>query len=86
MGSMMFPTGCEQGRARCILQIQSFTSVETIRGYTMLWATTATNTLAHGADIAKVRPWLGHANIGTTQMYEQRRSRRGESSTFKAEH
>ncbi len=36
MGSMMFPTGCEQGRVRCIVQIQSFTSVETMRGYTML--------------------------------------------------
>jgi integrase/recombinase XerD len=28
-----------------------------------LRATAATNALAHGADIAKVQEWLGHADI-----------------------
>jgi integrase/recombinase XerD len=37
-----------------------------------LRATAATNALAHGADIAKVQAWLGHANISTTRMYDKR--------------
>lgn len=34
-----------------------------------LRATAATNALEHGADIAKVRDWLGHAVVSTTQLY-----------------
>ena len=32
-----------------------------------LRAPAATNALAHGADIAQVREWLGHADISTTR-------------------
>ena len=35
----------------------------------------ATNALDHQADIAKVKGRLGHANIGTTQIYHHRRTR-----------
>src|SRR3989475_961854 len=49
-------------------------------------ATAATNALAHGADIAKVQEWLGHADISTTRMYDRRRWRPEESPTFKVEY
>jgi site-specific recombinase XerD len=48
-----------------------------------LRATAATNALEHGADIAKVQEWLGHANIATTRIYDQRKMRLGDSPTFK---
>jgi integrase len=47
---------------------------------------TATNALAHNADIAKVQEWLGHANIATTRLYDRRQSRPEESPTFKVEY
>jgi len=37
-----------------------------------LRATAATNALDHGADIAKMQEWLGHANIATTKVYDRR--------------
>jgi len=46
-------------------------------------ATAATNALEHGADIAKVQEWLGHANIQTTRIYDRRKSRPEDSPTFK---
>jgi len=46
-------------------------------------ATAATNALEHGADIARVQEWLGHANIQTTRIYDRRNSRPEESPTFK---
>ena len=48
-----------------------------------LRATAATNALDHQADIAKVQEWLGHANIATTRIYDHRRTRPEDSSTFK---
>jgi site-specific recombinase XerD len=51
-----------------------------------LRATAATNVLAHGADIAKVQEWLGHANVSTTRIYDKRNSRPEESPTFKVEY
>lgn len=48
-----------------------------------LRATAATNALDHGADIAKVQEWLGHANIATTKVYDRRQSRAEDSPTFK---
>jgi integrase/recombinase XerD len=48
-----------------------------------LRATAATNALDHGADIAKVQDWLGHANIATTRLYDRRKSRPEDSPTFK---
>lgn len=48
-----------------------------------LRATAATNALDHGADIAKVQEWLGHANIATTKAYDRRKSRTEDSPTFK---
>jgi integrase len=43
----------------------------------------ATNALDHQADIAKVQGRLGHANIGTTRIYDHRRTRPEDSPTFK---
>ena len=51
-----------------------------------LRATAATNALDHGADIARVQEWLGHANISTTRLYDRRKSRPEESPTFKVEY
>ena len=51
-----------------------------------LRATAATNALAHGADIAKVQAWLGHANISTTRMYDKRNSRPEDSPTFRVQY
>lgn len=48
-----------------------------------LRATAATNALDHGADIAKVQEWLGHANIATTRVYDRRQNRPEDSPTFK---
>lgn len=48
-----------------------------------LRATAATNALEHQADIAKVQEWLGHAHIGTTRLYDRRRTRPEDSPTFK---
>jgi len=48
-----------------------------------LHATAATNTLGHGADIAKVQEWLGHANIATTCVYDRRQSRPEGGPKFK---
>jgi integrase/recombinase XerD len=52
----------------------------------LLRATAATNALVHHADVAKVREWLGHANISTTRIYNKRRSRPEESPTFKVQY
>lgn len=51
-----------------------------------LRATAATNALEHGADIAKVQEWLGHANIATTRLYDKRNMRPEDSPTFKIEY
>jgi site-specific recombinase XerD len=51
-----------------------------------LRATAATNALTHGADIAKVQEWLGHANVSTTRMYDKRQSRPEDSPTFKVKY
>ncbi|WP_245549461.1 tyrosine-type recombinase/integrase [Methylomicrobium album] len=48
-----------------------------------LRAAAATNDLDHQADIAKVQEWLGHANIATTRIYDHRKTRPEDSSTFK---
>ena len=51
-----------------------------------LRATAATNALDHGADIARVQVWLGHANVSTTRLYDKRDSRAEDSPTFKVEY
>lgn len=48
-----------------------------------LRATGATNALDHGADIAEVQVWLGHADISTTRLYDHRKRRPEESPTFR---
>lgn len=48
-----------------------------------LRATAATNALDHQADVAKVQEWLGQANIATTRLYDRRKTRPEDSSTFK---
>ena len=48
-----------------------------------LRATAATNALDNDADIAKVKDWLGHASISTTQLYDHRKTRPEDSPTFK---
>jgi integrase/recombinase XerD len=45
-------------------------------------ATAAPNALAHGADIATVQEWLGHADISTTRLYDKRGSRPEDSPIF----
>ncbi|RYE73029.1 MAG: hypothetical protein EOO81_01735 [Oxalobacteraceae bacterium] len=45
--------------------------------------TAATSALKHGADIAKIQQWLGHADVATTKVYNQRQSRPEDSPTFK---
>jgi integrase/recombinase XerD len=52
-------------------------------GVHSLRATAATNALDHEADIAKMQEWLGHANIGTTRLYDRRKHRPEDSPTFK---
>jgi integrase/recombinase XerD len=42
-----------------------------------------TNAFNYQADIAKVQEWLGHVNIATTRIYDRRKTRPEESSTFK---
>src|SRR5271167_484236 len=48
-----------------------------------LRATPARNALSHEADIAKVQEWLGHANVSTTRLYDRRKTRPEDSSTFR---
>jgi len=45
--------------------------------------TAATNALEHMADIARVRDWMGHEDISTTQVYDGRDSRPEDSPTNK---
>jgi len=52
-------------------------------GVHSLRATAATNALEHEADIAKMKEWLGHANIATTRIYDRRKSRPEGSLTFR---
>ncbi len=51
-----------------------------------LRATAATNALEHGADIAKVQTWLGHANVSTTRLYDKRGERAEDSPTHKVKY
>ena len=48
-----------------------------------LRATAATNALENNADISHVQEWLGHANISTTQVYDRRHLKAGDSPTFR---
>ena len=48
-----------------------------------LRATSATNALNNGADIAEVQEWLGHSNVSTTRLYDKGRSRPEDSPTFR---
>ena len=48
-----------------------------------LRATAATNALEHGAEIAAVAEWLGHACITTTRLYDKRVVRVENSPTFR---
>lgn len=45
-------------------------------------STAAANAPDQGADIAKVREWLGHANVSTTRVYDHRKTRPGDSPVF----
>ena len=48
-----------------------------------LRATAATNALEHGADIAAVQEWLGHASLTTTRLYDKRVVKPENSPTFR---
>lgn len=48
-----------------------------------LRATAATNALEHGADIALVQDWLGHANPATTRLYDKRGQKPEESPSYR---
>jgi site-specific recombinase XerD len=45
--------------------------------------TAAPNALEHGVHLVEVQERLGHANIATTRMYDQRDSRPIQSPVFK---
>ena len=51
-----------------------------------LRATSATNALQNGSDIAEVQEWLGHSNISTTRLYDKRKLRPEDSPTFKVKY
>jgi site-specific recombinase XerD len=38
------------------------------------------------ADPARVRDWLGHRAVSTTQLYDKRRSRPEDSPTFRVKY
>ena len=51
-----------------------------------LRATSATNALSNGSDIAEVQEWLGHSSISTTRLYDKRKMRPEDSPTFKVKY
>jgi len=51
-----------------------------------LRATSATNALSHGSDIAEVQEWLGHSSIATTRLYDKRKMRPEDSPTFRVKY
>ena len=51
-----------------------------------LRATSATNALQNGSDIAEVQEWLGHSNISTTRLYDRRKMKAEDSPTFKVKY
>jgi len=51
-----------------------------------LRTTAATCALEHGADLAEVQAWLGHANISTTRLYDRRHHRPENSPSLKVEY
>ena len=48
-----------------------------------LRATSATNALSNGSDLAEVQEWLGHSSISTTRLYDKRKMRPEDSPTLK---
>lgn len=62
------------------------TTLDFTVGAHSLHSTAATNALEHGADLAEVQEMLGHANIATTRMYDQRDSRPEQSPVFKVQY
>jgi len=51
-----------------------------------LRATSATNALQNGSDIAEVQEWLGHSNISTTRLYDKRKMKPEDSPTFRVKY
>jgi len=60
--------------------------VETHASNHAMRATAATNALMNSADIEEVQEWLGHANISTTRLYDQRKLRPEDSPTFRVKY
>jgi integrase len=72
------------GVYECVLAYAALAKIDVAGfGVHSLRTTAATNALDHEADIAKVQTWLGHANIGTTRLYDRRKDRPEDSPTFK---
>jgi integrase/recombinase XerD len=49
-------------------------------------ATACTNALDNEADLRRVKQWMGHAHISTTELYDRRRSKPEESPTFRVKY
>lgn len=49
----------------------------------VLRVTAATSALQNNTDITRVQSWLGHANIGTTKMYDRRIHQPADSPTYR---
>ena len=62
--------------------IAAGTPVATIHPH-CLRATARTNAPEHGAEIAKVRDWLSHRTVSTTQLCDNRKTRPEDSPTFR---
>jgi integrase/recombinase XerD len=75
-----------QGAAVVTTKAQQLGITMDLLGPHALRATSATNALSNGSDIAEVQEWLGHSSISTTRLYDKRKMRSEDSPTFKVKY